>query len=105
MQMNGSSDMTLGASSCWGELGILHTQKTELSPSCPPLFCSNIVDFVIFMQFLVILSTLCSLLVDPIGKPDSGGRREWLNFLSPHSCVGGIWRHCKSLESFEFSTS
>ena len=30
-------------------------QKISLSPHVPPLFCPKNVDFVIFMQFLVIL--------------------------------------------------
>ena len=36
MQMNGSSDMTLGASSCWGELGILHYPKNWIVPLMSP---------------------------------------------------------------------
>ena len=32
-----------------------NTQKISLSPHVPPLLCPKNVDFVIFMQFLVIL--------------------------------------------------
>ena len=42
----------------WGgeDWGITpNIQKISLSPHVPPLFCPKNVDFVIFMQFLVIL--------------------------------------------------
>ena len=39
-----------------GDWGITpNIQKISLSPHVPPLFCPKNVDFVIFMQFLVIL--------------------------------------------------
>ena len=44
------------------------TRKIGLSPMPPPLFCSKNVDFVIFMQFLVILPKLSHQKSIPNGK-------------------------------------
>ena len=42
-----------GGGGAWGITP--NIQKISLSPHVPPLFCPKNVDFVIFMQFLVIL--------------------------------------------------
>ena len=47
---------SIGGGGGGGDWGITpNIQKISLSPHVPPLFCPKNVDFVIFMQFLVIL--------------------------------------------------